>query len=190
MIVEGVLGVVTGLVGNILTSYTNYKMLKLKNEHEKAMVVAETEAMIKETEANIRITEAEVQGEIAKIEETNYGTNIKLGNKQALESSVLTKLFESKWTSWAGTILALLLGMVDVLRTSIRPALTLYLVAMTSWLTLEATTLIQAKGNILTGAQAQDLFSDVTTVVLHLTVSTVTWWFADRRIGKGYNKVV
>lgn len=61
-------GVITGLVGGVVTSITNFKIQKEKNKHELAMLSAETEAMQAETAANIQITETKVQGDLAMVE--------------------------------------------------------------------------------------------------------------------------
>jgi ABC-type multidrug transport system fused ATPase/permease subunit len=184
MIIESVLGVVTGLVGNITTSFFNMRAQKEKNKHELAMVDAETKAMIAETNANIRVSEVELQQELEKADAEIYSESQKQGQKKAMESGLLEKLFESKWTLPVGVLLAFLLGIVDFLKHLMRPGLTGYLVFLTSWLTYEAAQIIQTKQELLTASMALDLFNNVVNIIIYLTVSVVTWWFGDRRVAK------
>jgi hypothetical protein len=184
MIIEGLAGVLTGLVGNLITSFTNLKTQKLKNEHEVAMIEAETKAMQAEAAMQIKVTETAVAGELAQLEETNYGENLKAVNKPSLNNKILEKLFETKWTAWVGTFIAFWLGFIDVLKGIMRPGLTLYLVALTSWITYNAYDILLAKQELMDVASALGLFNRVVDIIIYLTVSVVTWWFADRRVAK------
>jgi len=184
MIAEGIAGVITGLVGTIATSWLNLKSQKEKNKHELSMVEVQTKAMIAEANANIRITEAEVAGEVERLEAQAYSESIEQGNKQALDNKTLERLFNSPWTMPFGVILAVLLGFVDFLKHLMRPALTGYLVVVASWLTFEATKIMQAKQDLLSASMATEIFTDMVNVIFYLTVSVVTWWFGDRRVAK------
>lgn len=184
MILESVLGVVTGLIGNITTSFFNMKAQKEKNKHELAMVEAETKAMIAEKEANIKITEAEVAAEVERMDAKIYNESQKQASEPALDDKILEKLFASKWTKPVAVLISFLLGIVDFLKHLMRPGLTAYLVLLTSWLTYEAAQIIQAKQELLTADAAMDLFDNVTNIIIYLTVSVVTWWFGDRRVAK------
>ena len=69
MILETVLGMATGIIGNVVGGIFKYKAQKLEleikkagNEHELKMVEAETAAMIQESKASIAITRATVEG--------------------------------------------------------------------------------------------------------------------------------
>ena len=95
MLLETILGGVTGLIGNVVGGIFKYKhakleqkMLTAKNIHEIAMVTAETEAMIMEAKANIKITQAQVEGAIDLADANVYMQSIKEGNKS---------LFSNKW---------------------------------------------------------------------------------------------
>jgi len=184
MVLSGIIGVVTGLVGNIVTSITNLKVQKLKNVHEEKLIELETQAMLAKTDADIRITEAKVKGKLDQIESETYKENIKVGNKGLLEKGTIAKLFEGKWTKWLGVLLTFMLGIVDVLKGFIRPILTLYLVGLTSWLTYYAAGILSSKEALLGASEASIIFRNVTEIVIYLTVSVVTWWFADRRVAK------
>jgi len=177
-------GVITGLLGSIITSISNVKMQKLKNEHEVNMIVAETDAMKAEAEANIKITETQVQGDLAKSDNQIYHEAIKQEGKRSISNQIISKLFDSPWTTWLGLILVLLLGIVDILKAAIRPGLTFYFVILTSWLTWMAYNIIVANGEVMSTDKAMALFDNLTNNIIYLTVTCVIWWFADRRNAK------
>jgi len=78
-----------------------------------------------------------------------------------------------------------LLGFVDFIKRMIRPGLTIYLVGLTTWITIVARdVLVKANENDLTAIQAKEIFDSVTTIIIYLTVTCVTWWFGDRRMSK------
>jgi hypothetical protein len=148
------------------------------------MTKLEKEAMIAEAHMNIQITEAKVQGEIMQLEEKNYGKNLELANQRSVDNKMIESLFGSKWTAWLGSLLVFLLGIVDFLKGIMRPGLTVYLVFLTSWITYYSAGILSAKEGLLDATEAAALFSKVVDIVIYLTVSVVTWWFADRRIAK------
>lgn len=177
-------GVISGLLGNALTSFSNIKLQKLKNEHEVNMVKAETDAMLAETKANIQITETKVQGDLAISDNQIYKEAITQEGKRSISNELLAKLFDSKWTAWLGSILVLFLGIVDVLKAAIRPGLTYYFVFITSWLTWMAYNIVSQTGEVMSTQQAYNLFDNLTNNIIYLTVTCVIWWFADRRNAK------
>lgn len=95
MLIETILGGVTGLIGNVVGGIFKYKHAKLQKEiqtaanaHEIALVKAESDAMIAEAKANIKITQAQVEGAIDLKDADAYMQSLKEGNKA---------LFSNKW---------------------------------------------------------------------------------------------
>jgi hypothetical protein len=184
-----ILGGVTGLVGNIITAWSNFKTQKLKNEHDEAMYSFKIQELGAKTDAAIKITEAKISGAVELADSEAYKASQTEGNKQSFSDSWIDKLFSVEgWLSYIATpvavLLAMLLGSVDVLKGSMRPGLTLYLTAVTTWLTWTAYGILQQVGANMTSQQALDIYNQVTSIVIYLTVSCVTWWFGDRRIAK------
>jgi len=177
-------GVVTGLVGSIVTSVVNFKTQKLKNQHEIAKIEAETKSMIAETNANIKITETQVQGELQKAESEIFAETVKQAGTKVVSDDLISKLFDSPWTTAFGVILVTLLGFIQVLKSAVRPGLTTYLIILTSWITFKAYTILSYYDEVLTNAEALGLFNRVVDIIIYLTVTTVTWWFGDRRTAK------
>lgn len=184
-------GVITGLIGNVFTAFTNMKMQKLQNErdakkdeHEIALLAAETNAMIAEADANIKIAEAKIQGEMELLDGQIYKASIEEGNKRDVSNKTIDYLLSTPWLMPFGIILVMLLGLVDFLKSFMRPGLTAYLVALTSWITYKAMEIITAHQTLLSTEQALALFMNVVNIIIYLTVSCVTWWFGDRRVAK------
>uniref|UniRef100_A0A6M3J1Q6 Uncharacterized protein n=1 Tax=viral metagenome TaxID=1070528 RepID=A0A6M3J1Q6_9ZZZZ len=192
MIVETILGVVTGIGGSLVTGIMNYKTQKLKNEHDLAIIRAETDAMVAEANANIQITQAQVEGEIEIADSKAYAISQHEGNKDALKEAYVVRLFETQgwfrfFTVPAAALLVVLLGLVDIFRKMMRPGITAYLAGVTTWITYKAWIVLETTksgANALTATQAMAIFTNVTNTVVYLTVSCVTWWFGDRRMAK------
>ena len=184
-----IFGAVTGLLGNGITAWTNYKMQKIKNNHDVVMVKLETEAMIEEAKANIQIEKARIEGEVELTEAGTFLEGIKQGNKQTFSEKWIDKLFSVEgWIKYisipVAVLIAFLFGMVDFLKALMRPGLTMYLTGCTTWITYMAWNILEQYGTAITSVQAVEIFDQVTSIIIYLTVSSVTWWFGDRRTAK------
>jgi hypothetical protein len=185
-----IFGGITGLIGSITTSITNYKIQKLKNEHEVIMVKENTKAMIAETEANIKITQVETEAAVELADSQAYLKSIELGNKNMFSQKWIDKLFMV--TGWVrfiaipvGVLIAFLFGMVDFLKAFTRPGITWLFTGATLFLAYTAYQVLGASGmSAMDTTAAMAILTHVMDIVLYLTVSCVTWWFGDRRIAK------
>jgi hypothetical protein len=191
-----IFGGITGLIGSVVGGIFKYKTMKAQIElkkaehsHELLMVKAETEAMIMESKANIAINRAKVEGAIDLTDAQAFVQSQKEGNKSMFSNKWIDKLFsvQGKWqiiTLPLAMLIATMFGFTDFLRGILRPALTVYLCGVTTWVTMMSWQLMQAQGTSLSTYQAVAIFDNVTSIVTYLTVSAVCWWFGDRRIGK------
>jgi len=199
VLIETILGGVTGLLGNLVGAYFKYKdaqiqveLQKAKFEHELKMVSAETQAMIMEAKANIAITRANVEGAIELEDAKAYAISQQEGNKNLLGQDWINKMLsvEGKYAKPFAVIAAVLIatafGFADWLKGMLRPSLTLYLTGVSTWVTYKAYEILTANQAVLGTAQAVAIFSNAVDVVTYLTVSCVTWWFGDRRLSKRY----
>jgi len=182
-------GAFTGLLGTGITAFTNYKMQKIKNSHDIVLIKAETEAMKIEAEANIQIEKARIEGEVELTEASTFLEGIKQGNKQTFSEKWIDKLFSVEgWVKYisipVAVLIAFLFGMVDFLKALMRPGLTAYLTGCTTWITIMAWDIMEKYGTAMTSIQAIAIFDQVTSIIIYLTVSSVTWWFGDRRTAK------
>lgn len=190
------LGGLTGLVGNVVTGIMNFKTMKLKLAHEEKMVELETTAMKEEAKMQIEVTKAEIEGAVELADAQAYMQSQKTGNKAMFSEKWIDRLFsvEGKFGRFfaipAAVILAMGFGFVDWLRGFMRPGLTLYLTGMTTVITYMAWQILQKHGlTAMTATEALDIFDQVITIVIYLSVSCVTWWFGDRTMAKFLTKV-
>ena len=143
MVIETILGGLTGILGNVLTAWSSYKTQKLKNEHDQKMYDFKIKEIAAKTDAAIKITEAKIEGAVELADSEAYTESQKHGNKKLFGDTWIQKLLEIKGrlsyiTIPIAAFLVVLLGFVDVLKGLMRPGLTLYLTGVTTWITWKA----------------------------------------------------
>lgn len=173
----GIVGAVGGVITGIANAVTQYKLKKLEYAHEKEM--AEQDRLTLQTEANaaVQISEQEAKRAEAQLDGEAYIVSQKAGAKELFKGSYLALLFgvETNWkhlTIPIGAILALLFGLIEGARKSMRVGLTLFY----TWL------LFKVWGQSSDQGQSEQ-------AICFLTVSSVTWWFADRATNKILQKI-
>jgi len=180
MIASSALGMITGILGNIGGKLLEQRTDKINNAHELAKIDAETKAMIAETEASIKITETQIKGEIELAEMASFDISQKAGNTANISSDVIMSMIQSQkgFMRFLGGVLAFLLGIIDVVRTSIRPAITIILMMLTAYMYSESWHIIQ-KSEV-------DVIDIIALIeaVNYLTFTVVGWWFGERQLGK------
>jgi len=185
-----ILGGVTGLLGNLITGILKYKNQKMEFDHEAKMVALETAAMKEEAKMQIAVTKAEIEGAVELADAQAYTESLKSGQKPMFSEMWIDRLFsvEGKFGRFFAVPVAVFLAMgfafIDWLRGLMRPALTMYLTAMSSIITYMAWDILQKSNMIMTGTDALGLYKETTGIVIYLTVSCVTWWFGDRTMSK------
>ena len=187
------MGAITGLVGPIITVIGNYKMKKLDiegkrmdNAHALAMLQAESKAIIAEADKEIEMTKEKTKGEIEKAEIHALESSLKSLEISSFKESYMERLEKAgMFGQIAIVITSLALAFVDVMKGTMRPVLTYYLICATTWITFMAyTILIEVSSGNISQIWAEKMFEKVTLTVVYLTISCVTWWFADRRMAK------
>ncbi len=188
-----ILGGVTGLIGNAFTTWFKYKNAKMEYAHKEEMVHLETTAMIQESQMQIQVTKARIEGEVELADAAAFQTSQKVGSQKLFSEKWIDMIMEagdkSKWTGWIykilGTMIAAAFAFVDLLNAAMRPTLTLYLVGGASYITFLAWRIMQLAGlETMTALQAVGIFTQVTSTMIYLSVSAVTWWFGDRTMSK------
>jgi hypothetical protein len=186
-------GGLLGLLGSAFTAYTNYKNKQAEladkdaqRKHELELIKANTAATIEEAKAQMEIVKTQVAGAIDLEETGAYRDSIKEGNKSILSMEWLNKLLDGNaFEKVIGSMLLILLGFAEFFKDIMRPTLTTYLMGVTTWLTIKSWALVEkTQGSALTITEAMNITRDVTQAVIFLTVSSVTWWFADRQAQK------
>ena len=186
---SGILGSLLGVVGGFLTSKQNLKQQELKNAHEIALIKAENESMQIEYNLNLKRTELEITGEIANTEADAYIEAVRQMGKPSLPSRTLEHLLSgSKFQRAVGTLISVLLGLIDVLKASVRPMLTIYLVIVTTVLTFslqKTISLVQA----FSGDELVLIYREIIFSIIFLTMMVVGWWFQNRQQSKFSNNL-
>jgi len=188
--IDVLLGGVTGLLGNAITAFTNYKSTKMDNEHKEKMVELETKAMQEEAKMQIAIKQTEIAGAIELADTNAYTESIKSANVSTFSEKWVDRLFsiEGKCRYLSIPIalfLSVLFGFVEFLKGFMRPGLTAYMVGMSTVITYMAWDIIQKQGlATMTADQAINIYNETTSIIIYLTVSCVTWWFGDRTMSK------
>jgi len=187
-----ILGGVTGLIGNAFTTWFKYKNKKMEVEHEENMMKLEHQAMIQEAEMQIQVTKSRIEGEIELADAAAYKESLKSGSEKLFSDKWIDMIMEAGKGKWYGFIFKFI-GMIiasgfaflDWLRSFMRPAMTIYLMGATSWITYMAWDIVaKTQGGAISPDTAMAILDQVITTVIYLTVSAVTWWFGDRTMSK------
>jgi hypothetical protein len=185
-----IFGGITGLIGNAFTTYFKYKNAQMEYTHEEKMVDLQTQSMIKEAQAQIEITKSKIEGDIELADTAAYQETLKAEEKQMFgDKWVDTMLSSTGWSKYflqpIGCLLAVIFALIDGIRALMRPTLTAYLVGLSTYITYLAWKILEANHiESLSATQASDIFLQVISTVIYLTVSAVTWWFGDRSMNK------
>lgn len=184
-----IFGGVTGLIGTALGQIFKYKTEKMNNEHERGMLQLETQAMIQEAEMQIQVTKSRIEGEIELAEISAYEESLKAGREPMFGKQWMDKLLTMPGKMGAvakffGVLIAIAFGMVDILRSLMRPVLTLYTMGIASVLTYLAYEMLQKSGGAMTVYQALELYTQAADAIIYLAISAFTWWFGDRMTNK------
>lgn len=196
-ILTSILGVATGLIGNIITGITNYKTKKLElqqkkddQKHEREMAAITSENMIREIKANIERDKVIGEIEESKGELQAFSNSIAASQSQSplFKEKYFEILSKSKVGRFVLSVISAAFASVDTIKATVRPVLTYYLIGANTWVTYMAWKIMQTANLTITSQQALTLFGDTVMVIQYLTVSAITWWFADRRTAKFLNQ--
>jgi len=189
-------GGITGVLGSLFSNVLNFFNQRQKNKHEFALKELDLKArkedrafMITEAEMNLKVTVAEVEGAI-QTEEARAFTKSQEGYHQTLlfKASFMTKLMNVKGYLKYVTIpiagfVAMLFGIVDLLKHLMRPGITIVLILMMVWIFKMVHPMVQTIGG-MTITEALKIYMFIIEATIYLTVTCVSWWFSDRRIAK------
>jgi len=186
MILESVFGAITGLLGSAVTSYFNWKQQKLKNDHDIQMKELDIKLVTVEADKKMEISRVETEGKIELSELDAYKMAQEESNKSSFDSSYMKYLMESKYFQWLGALIAGAFGFVEWLKGMARPAITYYLLGVSTYLTILCYKLLQtfSVSGAITLPEAYDIFQLCIRSLIYLTISCVSFWFCDRRVAK------
>jgi len=184
-------GVITGIFGNIINTYSTYKLQALKNEFEIAKLDADIRVINAESAASIRVETAKTERELGIAELDALKESYKQADTVLFDKEYIQYLSKVPYLgSFAIFIITIAFAFVDFLKHSIRPFLTFYAVAASTaasylcWKTLQL-----AGATAITAGAAMDLFHLSIMFTFYMTSTIVGWWFADRRLTKSLNRI-
>lgn len=148
------LGALVGLAGSYLTKNEERKAQKDRFAHDEKMAELATEEARFEAEAKLKIVEAE--GAIA--------ADVAAYNAFEKSQDEVNKTYGGK---------------VDQVRGLMRPAITAYLLALSTLASLQIYRLMGGF-EALSESELTSIFSTVIDQILFLTTTAVTWWFGSR----------
>lgn len=167
-------GGLTGLIGGAVQKVFEYKTKKLEIEmnrerfaHDVAMKKVDAEIMAQEWAARTKVADIEATAKIEVADSAAFAESLKTEDKNYLD--YLDKLNSKQ--DWFFVIL-------EFVRGSIRPFLTVYLCGVTTLVYLKATKLLNA--DIILPGMAYDLLTNIINTVLYVTTTCVLWWFGTR----------
>lgn len=189
LVTGGIGGTLLGFLGSGVSAIASYKTQKLKGDQDLAILNAESQNMIAEVNANIKRDEIKTEGEIAILETKAFETAIKMEGKDLFKESYMSLLPKNKFGDIVVCLIAMGTALIDMLRKSIRPVLTIYLVGCTTWVTKLAYDTVELAGlSTLSATVAQDLFQSIVLSIICMTSTCVSFYLGDRRLGKIVDK--
>ena len=169
-LISGVLsGGVTGLLGAGISRWAEFKTKKLEFGHEARMKDIDLKIMAEEWSHRTQVASIEAG---AKMEISADEAFAKSSNEPQRYSD------EVRPTTAQGWVLVL----IDAIRALVRPGLTFYLAALTTYLYWDAHSII-GSGTMM-GDDATLLVNKITDTVLYLCTVCVTWYFGVRTRSK------
>lgn len=178
-VLDAVLSVVsggaTGIIGAGIQTFAAYKTQQLqiqadaqKASHELSMVEAQAKVMAQEWSARTQVAQIEAQGAVDSEEAKAFTASMTSEPKRYAEG-----LAANGWQ--AG-----LMFLLDFFRGFVRPAMTFYLCALTTYVAVQSHNLLVEHGYSLTVEQALANDQRIVETVLYLTTTVTLWWFGTR----------
>jgi hypothetical protein len=170
-------GGATGLIGVIAQRYGDYKNKQLDMQLESqrhmnavAMRQVDAEIMKQEWAAKTKVAEVEAAGKEAVADAGAFGESYKLEPTRYSEG-----VKPSRGQGWV-------LVLLDAFRGIIRPGLTIYLCALTTYVWFQVRAVLATEN--LDPADVLDVWKMVVGTILYLTTTCVLWWFGTRNKAK------
>lgn len=155
-------GGLTGIVGSVTQSVFEYKSKKLDVELQKEKYA--NEIALRKIEGDIA---ANAWAAKADIEDSKAFNTSLSSEPKVYHNGQLTE--KQNW----------LMVVLDFIKGSIRPFLTLYLCVLTTMIYIQARSIL-SNGD-LSVTQAYELVNQIINTILYLSTSCVMWWFGSRQ---------
>ena len=198
LLTSGIAGAATGIVGTITTTVFGYfndkqknkqelELAKENNRHEAAMVDAKIREL--EAEAKAQVQKIELEGDIARdiAAQESFNIALKAEGKSMLDSSSINRLLDgNKFMAIIGTILVFFMAIVDIVRSSMRPAITIVMMLITAGITVQYLNFLDVADTH--GLVDKEIMLMVIDNIFYLTITSVVFWFGVRANEKMMSK--
>jgi len=185
---SALLGSLSGVVGH----WFKTKEEKDRRSHEAVMLELtmkrdklNSELAIAEIEANLKVTEVITEGNLLVSEAKDFNSVVASLNKNALAPSVLETLLEGGWGArFFGVWLAFMLGLVDILRGIVRPALTAGAFASVGYIAF----MFAENLDGFTTVERLSLLMLLIDAMIYVLTAATQFWFMDRAGARSFRK--
>lgn len=174
--ITGILGAGLQSVFGFLNKKQEIEQQKMKYENDKEMRQLDIQVMDKEWAYRI-------QGQ-----EIDANAKMDVAESQAFQASVWKETDRYSDPTKVGWLGEAFLVALDVLKGIVRPALTIYLCAITTMIYFESRELVRLYGATMNGADAAEIYILIVNSILYLTTTVVLWWFGTRNKWSEPNK--
>lgn len=175
-------GGATGLLGILAQRFFDFKTKQLdlqsaqiKNAHEIAVIKANGELMAQEYAGKTQVAQVEAAGRSDVAASEAFAASLKVEPTRYADG-VRPK---GVW----GNMGWFLMVLIDFIRGIVRPALTVYLCALTTLIYFQAQTIMTTYGMVIQADDAFKLVVRIIETILYLTTTCLLWWFGTRNSG-------
>lgn len=189
----GIVGVVgsggiTGIIGgalHLLFGWLNTRAeidkMKVQAQLQIDLVNANAAAKAKEYAALAQVEKERAEGIAAKADAEALAKSHEAAGRSLL-AGVSAPEGPGFFSSLARGIVWVLLGIMEAIRAFIRPGLTVYLAAITTFLYFEANKLVTMLGVEWRQDIAEKIYVQIVFTILYLFGVCVSWWFMTRKV--------
>lgn len=163
----GILGVVVQRIADYKNKQLDLQLITIKNGHEVHMREVDAEIMREEWAARTRVAEVEAESREDVAESQAFAASFNEPSRYSEPSK------HSIGQAWVMVLL-------DAIRGLVRPTLTIYLCALTTFIYLHSKNLLDLHGVNMTPDQAVKQVNLIIGTILYLTTTCVLWWFGTR----------
>jgi len=187
-LISGALGSISGILGHWFKAKEEkdkreFELSKMRMEKE--MRQQDHEHALAEIEASIKVAEVKTEGELLVQEAKGFNSAVAEINKNLVPTSVLEKLLNGGiFSRFFGTVVAVQLAQVDVIRGLVRPLLTAAAYVSIGYLAYMLTPLFVT---IDTTEKVTIMMMVIDAIVYVLTAAT-QFWFMDRAGARDFRK--
>ncbi len=170
-------GGATGLLGVVFQRAFDWLHEREVSKQKKQ----DQEFELEKRKIDIQVTQAEWAGR-TRVAETEAGAAMDVAQSNAFAVSLLKEPERYSSSDRLTTGQNWILVLLDFLRGIVRPALTVYLCALTTYIWWQVRTLISTED--LDPAAVLDIWKMVVNTILYLTTTCILWWFGTRNKGQ------